>query len=131
MDMTIRFPGGEKVDADYNGFTMSTDQPIENGGGGTAPEPFSLFLASMGTCIGIYVLRFCQERNIPTTELSMTLRFERNTDTQLISQIPINIYLPKEFPKKYHSALLKAANLCAVKKHLDQPPTIDMNIIQE
>ena len=53
MDMQISFSGGKKVDATYKGFTIKTDQPKDEGGNGTAPEPFSLFLASIGTCTGI------------------------------------------------------------------------------
>ena len=64
MDMEIQFPGGKKVDALYKGFTIKTDQPKNEGGEGSAPEPFSLFLTSIGTCAGIYVLNFCQNRNI-------------------------------------------------------------------
>ena len=45
MDMTITFPGGKKVNADYKGFTHKTDQGIASGGNATAPEPFALFLA--------------------------------------------------------------------------------------
>jgi putative redox protein len=47
--MEISFPGGQKVDAQYSGFTIHTDQPVEDGGDGSAPTPFSLFLASLGT----------------------------------------------------------------------------------
>ncbi|HSO23567.1 MAG TPA: hypothetical protein VLT81_11690, partial [Chondromyces sp.] len=60
--MTVRFPGGARVEADYNGFEIATDQARDSGGEASAPEPFDLFLASIATCAGIYVLRFCQKR---------------------------------------------------------------------
>ena len=53
MEMRIRFPGNKKVNADFDGFSLATDQPIEAGGDGSAPAPFDLFLASIGTCAGI------------------------------------------------------------------------------
>ena len=74
MEMKISFPGDKKVDADYKGFTIKTDQPIREGGGETAPEPFSLFIASIGTCTGLYVLSFCQKRNIPTDNIDARMR---------------------------------------------------------
>ena len=52
----ITFPGNKKVDAEFNGFTIKTDQPVNQGGVGSAPTPFETFLASLGTCAGIYVL---------------------------------------------------------------------------
>ena len=73
MEMKISFSGGKKVDADYKGFTIKTDQPKHEGGTGSTPEPFSLFIASIGTCIGSYVLSFCQKRNIPTDNINLAI----------------------------------------------------------
>ncbi len=128
MDMEINFPGGKKVDALYKGFTIKTDQPKKEGGESSAPEPFSLFLTSIGTCTGIYVLDFCQNRNISTDELKMILRTEKDSETRMIKKITIEIYLPKEFPDAYKNAILKTASLCSVKKHLEIPPTIDITL---
>ena len=66
MEMEITFPGGARVDANFGGMTVKTDQPVQGGGQGSAPTPFATFLASIGTCAGIYVLGFCQQRGIPT-----------------------------------------------------------------
>ncbi len=134
MDMKIIFPGGKKVDADYKGFTIKTDQPIREGGKGgegSAPEPFSLFIASIGTCIGVYVLSFCQKRNIPTDNISLLLKLEKNKETHMIEKISIEIQVPEDFPENYKKAIVKTASLCAVKKHLDNPPEIDISVIKK
>jgi len=124
VDMKIYFPGGKKVYADYGEHTIQTDQPVRDGGENTAPAPFDLFLASMGTCAGIYVLGFCQQRDIPTEGLSLTQTLDYNRETKLIEQVNLDITLPKDFPDKYKSAILNVANLCTVKRHLLQPPSI-------
>lgn len=128
MDMKITFPGGKKVNAIYKGFTIKTDQPEYGGGEGTAPEPFSLFLASIGTCTGIYALYFFHKRNIPTENLMMTLNTEKNNETRMLEKINIEIYIPDDFPDKYKDALIKTAGLCAVTKHLEKPPIIDISL---
>ena len=122
MTMEIEFPGNKKVNARYNGFTIETDQAREEGGDGSAPEPFDLFLASMGTCAGIYVIYFCEERNIDTTGLKMSLSFDRNEQTHLIETVTIDISLPPGFPKKYRSAIVKTAGLCTVKRNILKAP---------
>ena len=129
--MAINFPGGKKVNAIYKGFIIKSDQPREEGGEGTAPEPFSLFLASIGTCTGIYVLTFCQNRNISTDELKLNLKINKNNKTNMIDKIRIEIQVPKDFPDNYKNALIKTAGLCTVKKHLDAPPTIDINLTKK
>ncbi len=131
MDMEISFPGGKGVNATYKDFTIKTDQPTDSGGEGSAPTPFDLFLASIGTCSGFYVLSFCQARNISTGEIRLVLNTERNEKTKIISKIAIEILLPKEFPEKYTDQLVRVAEKCTVKKHLENPPLFDIRTKRE
>ncbi|MGC9396875.1 MAG: OsmC family protein [Anaerolineae bacterium] len=122
MDMVISFPGGACVDAEYGGMVIKTDQLPSGGGEGSAPTPFALFLASLGTCAGIYVLSFCQQRGLPTEDIRIRQSMEMDPDTHMVKQIKLDIDLPAGFPKKYKIALIKSAQLCAVKRHLENPP---------
>lgn len=132
MQMDIHFPGGKKVNSTYKGFTIKTDQPKEEGGDGTAPEPYDLFLSSLGTCAGVYVLYFCHERGIDTTDLKMSVHFERNDKTHLIEEVRMQIHLPPQFPEKYRSAVVRVAERCTVKRSLASPPRFSvMADIQE
>ncbi len=124
MNMKITFEGKKKVNAEFNGQIISTDQPLQAGGDGTAPAPFTLFLASIGTCAGIYIKSFCDQRNIPTDQISITQSMNYNYKTRLIDNIDLIVHLPADFPEKYKTAVLNAANLCAVKEHLKNPPEI-------
>jgi len=128
MDMKISFTGGKKVDAEYKGFMIKTDQPEHEGGNGAAPEPFSLFLASIGTCTGVYVLYFCQKRKIPTENIKLVLKTHKDEETHMINKINIEIQVPENFPDNYKNAVIKSAGLCAVKKHLEKPPGIDIYV---
>ena len=125
MEIQISFPGGKKVNAEVNGMIIPTDQPVAQGGEGSAPSPYLLFLASLGTCAGIYVLSFCRERNIPTEHISLTQRLEyaQTPDGRSsLDTIAIDINVPADFPEKYHNALIKVADQCAVKKTIMNPP---------
>ena len=126
MQMEISFPGGKKINSTYKGFTVETDQSKEEGGQGSAPEPFDLFLASIGTCSGIYVASFCQQREIDTNGLGMTLEFDKNEKINLLEEIRIQILLPKGFPEKYKSAVVRAAELCTVKRTINTPPRFEI-----
>ena len=128
MDMVVAFPGGKKVEAQYKGFTVKTDQPVQAGGEGSAPSPFDLFLCSIGTCAGIYVLNFCQERNIPTDGSNLGLSLQRDPETKMIKKVAIEINLPPGFPEKYSQAVKNAAELCPVKKHIANAPAFDIKV---
>lgn len=123
MEMIISFPGGARVDAAVGDTIIKTDQPAYSGGAGSAPTPFALFLASLGTCAGIYVLSFCQQRGLPTDEVSITQNMEMDPVTHMVKNVSLDIHLPKSFPLKYTTALIKSAQLCAVKRHLENPPS--------
>jgi len=125
MEMKITFPGGEKVNAEINGRIIPSDQPVEAGGEGSAPSPFEYFLASLGTCAGVYVLSFCQQRQIATEGLALTQQMEFSDSgdgKKKLSRVAIEIDLPRGFPEKYRNAVVKAAGLCSVKKVLMDPP---------
>lgn len=126
MDIDVRFPGGVAVEAFFNGFTVRTDQPTAKGGGGTAPSPFDLFLASLGTCAGFYVLRFCQERQLETAGLSVRLATERDPTGKRVARVRIEVDLPPGFPDKYVNAIVRAVDECAVKKHIIEPPAFEV-----
>jgi len=122
MEMEISFPGGARVDARFGPYTVKTDQPAGGGGDGSAPTPFATFLASIGTCAGIYVLGFCRQRGLPTDGIRLVQRLEADRATGLVSGIGIEIHVPAGFPEKYLPALVRSAEQCAVKKHLENPP---------
>lgn len=129
MDMKITFPGNKRVAADYHGFSILTDQPLQGGGDNSAPAPFDLFLASLGTCAGIYVLGFCQQRGLPTEGIELIQRHEYNMEKRMIGRISIDIVVPPEFPEKYREALVHTASLCAVKKHIQDPPEFEITTV--
>jgi putative redox protein len=122
MDMQISFPGGKRVNADFDGFTVETDQPVKGGGDNSAPAPFDLFLASLGTCAGIFVLGFLQQRNLNTEGAGLVMRTHSNPERHLVDNIEIDIQLPADFPEQYRDAIIRAAELCTVKRHLAEPP---------
>jgi ribosomal protein S12 methylthiotransferase accessory factor len=132
IEIKITFPGGKKVNAEFHNFTVKTDQSVKDGGEGSAPSPYEYFLASIGTCAGIYVLSFCENRKIPTGHISLEQRLEyRKIDEGkvVLDKIVIDIIVPPTFPEKYHQALMKVADQCAVKKTIMNPPNFEIRTI--
>jgi ribosomal protein S12 methylthiotransferase accessory factor len=111
MEMIIRFPGGARVDASFDSFTVATDQPPAGGGEDSAPTPFALFLSSIGTCAGIYVLGFCKQRGLPTDGIQIIERTHRDPATGMTDQIDLEIQVPETFPANYYDSLVRSANL--------------------
>lgn len=126
MEMIIDFPGGARVDAHFRGHDLPTDQPAGGGGQDSAPMPFELFLASIGTCAGIYILGFCRQRGIPTEGIRILQRNNFNPLNGMVDKINLEIQVPPAFPKQYYDALIRSADLCKVKKSLEHPPKFEI-----
>ncbi len=125
-EIQVTFPGGLKVNAAYKGFVIKTDQPVHQGGEGTAPAPFDLFLASIATCAGFYVAAFCRERGIPVDGAGVVMHAEKDPETKMIDKIRIEIRLPAGFPEKYLRAVIKAVDYCTVKAHIVKAPSFEI-----
>jgi len=124
--MEILFEGGKVVTAYSHGHIIKTDQPVHSGGQNSAPSPFELFLASIGTCAGIYVKSFCDNRKIPTENIKIIQTAEFDEETGLPTNITLDIKLPADFPEKYKEAVISVAELCKVKKTVANPPVFEV-----
>jgi len=125
MDMIIDFPGGSRVDTHFRGHTVATDQPPVD----SAPMPFEVFLASIGTCAGIYVLGFCKKRNLPTEGIRIVQR-NHAAASGMVQKIDLEIQVPPAFPSQYYDALVRSAELCKVKKTLENPPSFEVTTVK-
>ena len=120
--MEITFDGGKVITAHTHGHDIKTDQPVSSGGQNSAPSPFEMYLASIGTCAGIYVKSFCDNRQIPTDKIKIIQTAEYDKETGLPTNITIDIQLPPDFPEKYRGPVINVAELCKVKKSIKHPP---------
>ena len=122
MVIEVRFPGGVAVDAAMKGQVVHTDQ------GPNEVAPFDLFLASIATCAGFYALRFCQQREIATEGLGVSMEVIRGE--KRIETLRIDLRLPPAFPEKYRDAIVRAIDQCAVKKAIMDPPRIEIAVVE-
>ena len=128
MEMKVSFPGNLKVNAEFAGFIVQTDQPVLAGGDGSAPAPFDLFLASLATCAGIFMLAFLKQRGLTTEGTGITMTIERDPARGMVSLVGFELHLPADFPDKYEAAIVRAVEQCSVKRHLHQPPDFTVTL---
>ena len=127
-ELNVVFGENYRIDVEYKGFTVKTGQPVREGGDGTAPSPFDLFLVSLAACAGYYAMAFCVERKIPTEGLGVTMTTERGEVSKMIDKIAIAVTPPAGFPEKYRAALIKSVDHCTVKAHILRPPQFEVSL---
>jgi ribosomal protein S12 methylthiotransferase accessory factor len=128
-EIIVRLPGGRRVEAELGRHRVLTDQPRGNGGEDTAPSPFELFLASLGTCAGIFVQGFCAKRGIPSGDIRVIERpaFASNG---ALEAVDFELQVPPTFPAMYEDALLRVIDQCSVKLALQSPPAFRSRVLR-
>lgn len=128
-EIVVTLPGGKRVDAQVGRHVVRTDQPLGSGGEDSAPAPFDLFLAAIGTCAGIYVAGFCQKRGLPTEGIRIVQRSHFDPETRVLARVEIDIEVPPTFPEKYREALVRVADQCAVKRAIQAQPAFEVRTV--
>ena len=126
LEIVVTHAGGKKVVAKMERFEIPTDQAVESGGEGSAPEPFMYFLSSLATCAGIYVVGFCEARDIPTDGIRLVQDHDFDEKTGKLTRVSLTVEVPPGFPEKYHKAVARVAGLCTVKRVVENPPRFDI-----
>ena len=125
MKIEVTFPGNKRVAASVGGLEVVTDQPFQEGGDGTAPSPYALFLSSLATCAGYYALKFCEARGLDPGGLGVSLEWNYTPEMKASGERPradILISLPEGFDDKYREPLIRSVSQCAVKKAVEAGP---------
>lgn len=126
MEIKITFPGGKRVNASFGDFTIETDQSVKEGGEGLAPSPFETFLASLGTCAGVYVMSYLTARKLPVEGVEIVQSHEAHAKTGKVIKVSLRIVLPEGIAEKHHAPIKRAASLCTVKKLIENPPEFEI-----
>jgi putative redox protein len=128
LQLNVMFPGAKRVDVEIGGFTIPTHQLVRDGGAAPAPPPLFLFLGSIATCAGIYALGFCQSRDLSTQGLGLTMDWDWDPRRPGSASAVLHLRLPEGFPERYREGIVKAMELCAVKKNIETPPEFRIEV---
>ncbi len=120
-EIVVTYGEGMRVNASFGDFLIETDQHPKYGGDGSAPEPYDLFLTSLAACAGVFVRGFCNKRDIPSDEIRLVQRTEKDEKGKIV-KLSIDIEVPESFPEEYRPALPRVAAKCTVKKTVLDPP---------
>jgi ribosomal protein S12 methylthiotransferase accessory factor len=118
----IKFNEKRKITAVIEGFEVKTDQPVSDGGDGTAPSPFDLFLAALSACSASYASNFFKSRKLSMEGFKMEMNFEWSDEKHRLESVDFILTLPHDFPDKYIEALKNTIELCTIRKTIADPP---------
>jgi putative redox protein len=124
MKMEVDLQQGFLFKAVCGGQEVFTDQRAAEGGTDKAMTPAELFVASLGTCIGVYAVRFCKRHNLPTEGMKVFLDWTVVKDPWRIGSIKTELHYPHPIAEEMKKGMLRMAEACFVHETILHPPQI-------
>jgi putative redox protein len=125
----IKYIDGKKFSATNRTHTIIIDQPKEGGGEDQGMTPPELFIDSLGSCIGVYVLGFCKNTGLDPIGMKIILDWEKASDKPgRIQKISAKIELPNVDIGARKAALLKVAESCLIHETIKHQPEVTIEL---
>ncbi len=129
MQVKVRFLDNLRLQANFDDFSIITDQPIRYKGDGTAPGPFDYFLASSALCAAYFVKVYCKARDIPTEDISITQDNIIDPENRYKQTFVIRAELPESISEKDRNGIIASMSRCTVKRVVQNVPDFKINAI--
>ena len=109
------------------GQTFQTDEPRELGGDDAGPNPYTLLLAALGSCISMTVNLYARRKQWPVENVTVRLRQNRmhakdcqecNDKEGFIHRIERSVTITGDLSDEQHARLQEIAHKCPVHKTL-------------
>jgi ribosomal protein S12 methylthiotransferase accessory factor len=131
MEITVNFLDNLRLEAKFDDFTITTDQPIRYKGNGTAPSPFDYFLASSALCAAYFVKLHCLSRDILTDDIRISQNNIVDPENRYNQTFQIQVELPPSISERDRQGILRSADRCTVKKVIQQAPKFKIDAVED
>ena len=131
-DVTVTSLGNLRNEVIYGAnHTFITDEPIAAGGEDAGPDPYTLLLAALGSCISMTTMLYARRKGWPVEKVTVHLRQKRvhvkdckvcdQNVEGYIHQIERSVNVEGNLSDEQHARLREIAHKCPVHKTLTSP----------
>jgi uncharacterized OsmC-like protein len=110
------------------GQTLVTDEPVALGGEGAGPDPYTLLLAALGSCVSMTLMMYARRKGWPLERVRVRLRQRRvhskdcaecaSDADGFIHQIERAVEVEGDLDEEQRARLLEIAHRCPVHRTL-------------
>jgi putative redox protein len=128
-EVTVESLSGLRNEVRYGaGQTFVTDEPLEVGGEGAGPDPYTLLLAALGSCVSMTVTLYARRKGWPVERVRVRLRMRRQhaqdcaecvtKGDAFIHRVERSVTIEGELSDEQHARLQEIAHKCPVHRTL-------------
>ena len=110
------------------GHTLITDEPVAAGGEDAGPDPYTLLLAALGSCISMTTMLYARRKTWPVERVTVRLRQQRihaedcgeceHTKEGFVHRIERSVTFAGNLTAEQRTRLQEIAHKCPVHKTL-------------
>ncbi|MCL1142390.1 OsmC domain/YcaO domain-containing protein [Shewanella gaetbuli] len=130
MEIKVNFLDNLRLEAKFDDFTVTADQPIRYKGDGSAPSPFDYFLASSALCAAYFIKVYCKARDISTENIRLSQNNIVDPEDRYNQIFQIQVELPDDISEKDRQGILRSIDRCTVKKVVQTGPEFKIETIE-
>jgi ribosomal protein S12 methylthiotransferase accessory factor len=109
MEIKVNFLDNLRLEAKFDDFTVTADQPIRYKGDGSAPSPFDYFLASSALCAAYFIKVYCKARDISTENIKLSQNNIVDPEDRYNQIFQIQVELPDDISDKDRQGILRSS----------------------
>ena len=125
--ITVTQVGGDRLRIAIRGHELFADQPVENGGGDSAPTPTEIFIAGLAGCVAYFAEKFLRRHGLATDGLSVRCDYRWAENPHRVGEIALEVCAPGLTPETT-TAFLRVIEHCTVHNTLRQAPAISLRL---
>ncbi|QHS12346.1 OsmC domain/YcaO domain-containing protein [Shewanella sp. Arc9-LZ] len=130
MEIKVNFLDNLRLEAKFDDFTVTADQPIRYKGDGSAPSPFDYFLASSALCAAYFIKVYCKARDISTENIKLSQNNIVDPEDRYNQIFQIQVELPDDISDKDRQGILRSIDRCTVKKVVQTGPEFKIETVE-
>ncbi|MDR3443334.1 MAG: OsmC domain/YcaO domain-containing protein [Legionella sp.] len=130
MEIKVNFLDNLRLEAKFDDFTVTSDQPIRYKGDGSAPSPFDYFLASSALCAAYFIKVYCKARDISTENIHLSQNNIIDPEDRYNQIFQIQVELPDDISAKDREGILRSIDRCTVKKVVQTGPEFKIETVE-
>ena len=127
-EITVKHVGDMAFETQIGNHKLIIDIPPENSGKDRGPTPPQLFIASLSSCIAVFATSYCNNADINTEGLSVTLSFDKLTEPSRLGNLKAVIRIPKGDVGKRKKAVIHASEHCLIHETIRTSPETEITL---
>ena len=125
--LTVNYLEGRSFEASVRNHKFRIALPLTARGKDTGPTPPELFIASLASCVGMYLVFYCEKAKLDPAGIKIETNYEKTADR--IVKISVEFSLPSAQSEKERREALIWAEKCLIHNTINHKPEIKISFL--